>query len=160
MRPHFISCSRCNSQLQQSMVELDASGHGYSLRITGVPVFSCEHCGYNLIINENIAGVNDIVAAAMSALDNLGPISLGTPRATPSHCRSCRAQLPSEIDSVPGTFISNHRIGSTSYTIGVSFRGESLTCQSCGKKHPHLPSVLYHEVSRSITRAASHYAFQ
>ncbi|MFH1677011.1 MAG: hypothetical protein ABIC40_08290, partial [bacterium] len=62
----------------EGIISLDAGGPGYSLVITGVPVFGCRRCGIDLTIDEAYGvGINDIIVATVTALEKLNAVSRG-----------------------------------------------------------------------------------
>jgi hypothetical protein len=142
-------------------VELNASGSGYTLTLTGVPVYSCRRCRTSLMIDEfGELGLDSIVVATVNALETLGPEAQGEPRYLSFHCRSCRATLPKVDDPVRSHFRSNAVLGTTGKLIGVDFYGAAFSCPRCHTTHPHLPSPLYHKIKDAVTRAARFYQRQ
>ena len=151
-------CPDCGSVMAESVVELEASGSGYALTLTGVPVASCRHCRTLLTIDEyGQAGLDSLIIATGEALETLAPIAQGELKYLSMHCRKCGAVLSKKLDTDRGRFRASTQLGTTGLLIGVEYYGSSLTCPKCGIRHPHLPSPLYHSVRDSLTRAVSHY---
>jgi hypothetical protein len=139
-------------------IELDASGSGYTLSLTGVPAASCRHCRTTLTISETgEMGLDSLIVATVEALETLAPIAQGELRFLSMHCRKCMSALPKKPDKDRGRFRANAYLGTTGTLLGVEYYGQSFTCPKCMVKHPHLPSPLYHKVKDSLTRAARNY---
>ncbi len=143
--------------MRQSRAVIDASGPGFALTISGVPVFACDECRTSLHLHETGPGVNDIIAAVMDALDKLGANSLGTPMHVPNQCRKCKTTLPREIDKSRAHFAMSSPMGPGGAIIGIQYYGNALTCPKCGQKHPHLSPVVYHNITDSIYKASAIY---
>jgi len=151
-------CERCGGSVSQTHAVLEASGHGYTLTVTGVPVSTCRRCRTSQMISEyGELNLDAIISATVTALETLAPHNEGEQKYLTQHCRNCRTKLPDSVDPVRAHFRANAAIGTTSELVGVDYYGSAFTCPSCLLKHPHLPSPLYHKIKDSVTRAAQHY---
>ena len=151
-------CGRCGGRLLETRIVLDASGPGFRMTISGVPVYSCVQCLTPLRLDEHVGpGVQDIAAAAMSGLEQVAPIGRGEPKNLSFHCRECNTKLADTADETRAHFLVNAPLKPGGQVIGIEYYGDAVTCPRCAIRHPWLGAVLYHQVLDSVTLAASHY---
>jgi hypothetical protein len=143
--------------LRRATVSLQGSGTGFSLTISGIPVYACDGCGTSLVFYDDWRTVDEIVTAVIDALDSLAPAAFGSPH-TSRQCAKCKTNLPREIDKRKARFTANARMQPTGELIGVVFQGDSLTCPTCARRYPCITPATYHEIAQTVRRAASLYA--
>lgn len=142
----------------ETRVVLDASGPGFRLTLSGIPVYSCVQCLTSLRLDEHVGpSLTDIAAAAMSGLETVSPIARGEPKDLTFHCRECNTRMPDKADETRAHFMVNAPLRLGGHLVGIEYYGDAVTCPSCKVRHPWLPAILYHNVLDSVTRAASHY---
>jgi hypothetical protein len=151
-------CPKCGRRVKRNLVRIEASGAGYSLGVSGIPVFYCHKCDPSYLIPESGGpGLQDIITGVLTALESVSPRRMGGPGYPSLHCRKCGTRLPDATDRVKGHFRERAAIGPGSELIGVDYLGGAITCPRCGLKHPHLPATLYHQIRDSLTTAAQFY---
>jgi len=153
----FKVCSRCGLGLRRATVSLQGSGTGFSLTVSGIPVYACDGCGTSLVFYEEWRTVDEIVTAVIEALDSLAPGSFGSPLHSSRQCVKCKANLPREIDKRKARFTASARMQPDGNLIGIQYQGDSLTCPTCARRYPYITPVTYHEIAQTIRRAASFY---
>jgi len=150
-------CTGCGQTMKKTSVSLNASGDGYSLTVSGVPVYSCHNCGTSLSLADSTNTVRELVTTIIHALDTLAPIGYDNTMGSPRQCRHCRALLPKERDRSRAHFTASARLEPGREVIGVEYYGDALTCPDCGRRHPCVNSAVCHKISTEIQRAASYY---
>jgi len=151
-------CKNCGRSLSQSQVSLDASGSGFTLIVTGIPVFSCLTCGSPLVADEIGEACPDaIVLAVVNALESLAVENRSDPLQTSLHCRVCKTRLPHKSTGARANFRANFPLYPGGALIGVEYYGEAIACPRCGVNHPCLSPLLYHQIRDSIMRALAFY---
>jgi len=143
--------------MRHSIISLDASGPGFTVTISGIQVFGCDTCRTSLKFLDVGPDAHDIATAVMNALDKLTPIGLGSPMYAACQCRRCKNEMQIEVDSTRSYFNGNTPLRPGDVTIGVMYHGNSITCPSCGQKHPYLPATTYQALADAINRAATPY---
>lgn len=153
-------CKKCKKAMRLNKIELDASGAGYTLMLSGIPVHCCDNCHTSPKLEESEGiGVDEIVSATMSALETLSASAWGQAPGVSFQCLKCRAKLPDVPDADRAYFKANAPMGSRKDILGVMYHGDSLTCGKCSKKHTTLPPALYHKIRAEIAESISHYLY-
>ncbi len=154
----MVVCPNCGREMRRSNVQLDASASGFTLVLSGVPVTGCSHCATPLQMGETPGTtLDDLVAAAMDALESLAGKGMGEPRGIAMHCRQCGTQLPARVDNSRARFAAGAPLGPGMPTIGVEYLGPSVSCTRCYTKHPYMPATFYHQMRDAISRSIRFY---
>ncbi len=143
--------------MRQARISIDASGTGFALSISGIPVYACDECRSSLQFADYGETVDAVITAVISVLDRLAPTGYGSPTHTPRQCNRCRENLPREMDGSRAHFADSIPLGPGGVMIGVKYFGNALTCPHCGTRHPYVTPVTFHEIADSIRRAATLY---
>jgi hypothetical protein len=151
-------CPECQQLYSRTHIELNASGSGFTLTLTNVPVEGCRHCMTDLMMSHyGDYSVDAVILAAINALETLAPVQEGELKYLTTHCRVCKGKIPNVPDENRATFKANAGIGRTREVLGVDYYGDAISCPKCGTRHPNLTPVIYHKIKDSIARSAALY---